>query len=103
MEVEKGSWVPSRSFHVDVLKLSLLSSVFEETYSIDLPLGMARDALFLSNMWLFEGRCVLTGRRKVSRTLCCHRAIREGAFGAGPQGILLLIHLLAIFAQFQPV
>lgn len=64
--VETGSWVSRRSFHGDILGLSLLGSLFEETYCADLPpgVGIVRDELFLSNIWLFEGRCVLTGKKQ---------------------------------------
>lgn len=106
MVVGTGSWVSRRSFHVDVLELSLLVSLFEETYRADLPpsVGMVRDELFLSNIWLFEGRCVLTRKKQgqQSSPLASGRRGRKPSLGNmwnRTQGNLLFIFICLLFTH----
>lgn len=106
--MEKGSWVSNRSFHIDVVGPSLLVSLFQETYSTDLLWGMARNELFLSNIWFFEGRCVLTGKTQGQQSSgSWHWAEGEGGeaslgsiWSRTPEDSLTRVHLLAIYAKF---
>ena len=104
--METGSWVSSQFFHVNALGLSLFASLFEETYGTDFPQGMARDELFLSNVWLIEGSCVLTGMKQGQQSSLLASG-RRGSLGSiwsrTPENSLTHIHLLAIYVKFQPV
>lgn len=62
--VDIGSWVPSRSFHVDVLGLSLLESVGRDIQCLASSGCGDGEGWTLPNRWLFEGRCVLTGKKQ---------------------------------------
>lgn len=79
---------------------------FEETHSTDFPPGMVRDELFLSNIWLFEGSCVLTWKKQGQQSSLLASS-RRGSLGSiwskTPENCLTHIHLLAIYVKFQPV